>query len=284
MLHYFRTSRAATGHAGRIMFIAMLAGMSSSGYCTAPDAVETSMTTLGAHTLLVQSDGQGMSPAVSSRVATEPSGSSLLTLVAGYVNNPADPTDSYGNAWKQVGDAVTYNGYDGRFNARAFVALAARGGPGHTVSVVKEGTPAGEITVPFIEIRHAGALQDVAQNYPIPGVIGRISDKLARTWQGRAGDPSTTELTSGSVTTTGPATLVAVWLGDAYVYEMTAVPNNGFKVIDRYLQLPPNSAVQCAVASRQVSAAGTYNVTWKGTPAQGAILWLFAFQSDRPTR
>jgi hypothetical protein len=24
--------------------------------------------------------------------------------------------------------------------------------------------------------------------------------------------------------------------------------------------------------------AGTYKVSWSGTPAQGAILWLFAFQ------
>jgi hypothetical protein len=70
-----------------------------------------------------------------------------------------------------------------------------------------------------------------------------------------------------------------VWWGDGFVYRMTAVPNNGFKVIDSYLELPPNSAVQCAVASKQVAAAGTYNVTWTGTPAQGAILWLFAFQA-----
>jgi len=70
-----------------------------------------------------------------------------------------------------------------------------------------------------------------------------------------------------------------VWLGDAYVYSMTAVPGDGFKVIDSYLMLPPSSAVQGAVAVKQVNAAGTYSVTWTGTPAQGAILWLFAFQA-----
>ena len=37
--------------------------------------------------------------------------------------------------------------------------------------------------------------------------------------------------------------------------------------------------VQCAVAVRQVSAAGTYNVTWTSTPTQGAQLWIVAVQS-----
>jgi hypothetical protein len=74
---------------------------------------------------------------------------------------------------------------------------------------------------------------------------------------------------------------VAVWWGDAFVYRMTAVPDNGFRVIERFLELPPQSGVQCAVAVRQVDRAGTWQVTWRGTPAQGAILWLFAFQAGR---
>ena len=65
--------------------------------------------------------------------------------------------------------------------------------------------------------KNAGKLQDVAQNYPTPGLITRAANKLARTWQGKGAAPSQMELASGSVTTTGPATLVAVWLGDAYV-------------------------------------------------------------------
>lgn len=239
------------------------------------------MPALGAHTLLVQTEGKGVSPAVSTPVTTEASGSSLLVLVSSYASNSADPSDNYSNVWKQRGPSVVYNGYHGRFDARAYVALSAKGGIGHTVSVVKGGDATGEISVPFIEIRHAGVLQDVAQNYPVPGTMARVANKLARVWRDIAGNPSasSTSLTSGSVTTTGPATLVAVWWGDATVYSMTAVPNNGFKVIDSFLELPPNSGVQCAVAFRQVAAAGTYSVTWTGSPAQGAILWLFAFQS-----
>lgn len=212
---------------------------------------------LGAHTLLVQSEGLGASPAITAPIATQPSGSALIVFNGGYSENAAPPVDSYSNRWKQLGRPVTYgNGYDG-FNVKAYVALSATGGPNHTVSIVKKANPAGEISVPFIEVRQAVDLQDVAQNYAGTGLV----------------------LTSGSVTTTGPATLVAVWWGDGGVKRMTAVPNNGFSVIDSFLRLPDNSGVQCAVAYRQVATAGTYNVSWIGAPIQGAILWLFAFQS-----
>lgn len=236
---------------------------------------------LGAHTMLTQSEGDGSTPAVTSAIHTQDDGSSLLVLVAGHADNDASPTDSYANTWKLIGEPVTYNGYDGRFNARAYIAINAHGGKHHTVQIAKGGSPNGEITLPFVEITHAGKLQDVAQNYPTPGIAARAANKLTRAWQGMVGNPDTTStlLHSGTVTTTGPATLVAVWLGDAYIYSMTAVPGDGFKVIDSYLHLPPNSGVQCAVAIRQVDAAGTYSVTWSGSPAQGAILWLFAFQA-----
>lgn len=265
------------------LFLCLLTAVAPVMASTIDDIVPPSMPKppkLGAHTMLNQTEGEGSTPAVTSSLTTQENGSSLLVLVAGHADNPGPPTDSYGNLWKPVGEPVVYNGYDERFDARAFLAIAAHGGKGHTVQVVKEGSPAGEITIPFIEIAHAGKLQDVAQNYPTPGVAARASNRLMRAWQGFKGEPDSTNtaLTSGTVTTTGPATLVAVWLGDAYVYSMTAIPGDGFKVIDSYLQLPPNSGVQAAVAVREVDAAGTYSVTWHGTPAQGAILWLFAFQ------
>jgi hypothetical protein len=213
---------------------------------------------LGAHTLLVQSEGLGASPAITDPIDTQASGSSLIVFNGGYAANAAPPEDSYANRWKLLGGRVPYgNGYGDRFDVRAYVALSARGGAHHTVSLDKAGYAAGEISVPFIEVRQAGVLQDVAQNYPPPGPV----------------------MTSGRVTTTGPATLIAVWWGDAGIKRMRAVPNNGFSVIESFLRLPDNSGVQCAVAFKQVSTAGTYDVSWMDVPAQGAILWLFAFQS-----
>lgn len=274
---------SATPRASSAAVAAMLFAMGTSGSAPAatsgplPRAPDSS---LGAHTLLTQSNGEGLNPAISSPIDTQETGSALLVLGGGYASNASAPSDNYANTWIQQGPRITYHGYQGRFDTVAYVALAARGGKSHTIKMVKNGAAAGEMTAPFIEIKQAGVLQDVAYNYPVPGAMARVAGKLARVWPGaRDRSFASAELTSGSVTTTGPATLVAVWWGDAFVYKMTAVPSDGFRVIERFLELPPNSAVQCAVAVRQVDRAGSYRVTWTGTPAQGAILWLFAFQS-----
>jgi hypothetical protein len=252
------TTVAALLMADPATLLAQVAPRLEVGGPTAPRAQVHSSPSLGAHTLLTQSEGLGTTPAVTAPITTQSNGSSLIVFNGGYSRNAERPVDTYSNDWKQLGSNVPFgNGYGDRFNVKAYVALSAKGGANHAVTFVKNGFAAGEISVPFIEIKQAGVLQDVAQNYAPTGQL----------------------LTSGSVTTTGPATLIAVWWGDGGLKRMTAVPNNGFAVIDSYLTLPDNSGVQCAVAFKQVSAAGTYNVSWIGAPVQGAILWLFAFQS-----
>lgn len=211
--------------------------------------------TLGAHTLLGIEEGEGTDPETTSPITTQATGSSLITFTAGYADNTGGPSDSEGNTWTAVGSEV-YSGYGGAFDVRGYVVEAADGGSNHTVTFQADGTPNGEMTVPFVEIKRAGDLVDYARNYPAAG----------------------SALTSGDVTTTGPAVLVAFWWGDATGLTHTAVPNNNFAVIESFVNLPPNSAVQCVVAVREVMTAGTYNVTWTETPDQGAPLWLFAFQ------
>lgn len=262
--------------------VLLLALQMTGVHAAVPPSDQTAI--LGAHTLLTQAGGLGTAVATSASINTQERGSSLLVLVGGYTNNTKAPTDTDENVWTQRGAAVAYHGFDGRFIAKAYVASAAKGGPGHTVSFVKDGTPAGEITAPFVEIKQAGMLQAVAQNYATPSLATRAANKLARIWQASGAGSSNATVTSDSVTTTGPATLVAVWWGDSRALNMTAVPNNSFKIIERYLNLPPESGVQCAVAVRQVAEAGTYDVTWTDSPAQGAILWLFAFQSEHRPR
>jgi hypothetical protein len=213
---------------------------------------------LGSHTLLGHEDGNSPALATTAPITSAASGSALITFSAGYASNDQGPTDNYANGWVRLGDPVVYRGYGGVFDVKAYLASVASGGAGHSVTIVKNGVPAGEITVPFIEVRNAGVLQALAQNYP----------------------PAGSTLTSGDVTTTGPATLVAFWWGDAGGLHHSAVPDNGFTIIENFVDLPPNSAVQCVVAARQVAAAGTYHVSWATSPAQGAPLWLFAFQSS----
>src|SRR6185312_1075173 len=93
-----------------------------------------------------------------------PPGSALLVLNGGFASNAAAPTDRYGRHWTQVGPTAVYDGYQGRFDVKAYVSLAGPGGRHHTVSIDKPGEPEREITIPFVEIRHAGVLQDFAQN------------------------------------------------------------------------------------------------------------------------
>jgi hypothetical protein len=212
---------------------------------------------LGSHTLLAHEDGNGPSTAITAPITTAANGSTLLVFSAGYTDNNQPPTDSHANAWSQLGAPVVYRGYNGAFNVTAYLVLQAQGGASHTVSIVKNNVPSGEITVPFIELRDAGVLQSVAVNYP----------------------PASGALTSGTVTTTAAATLIAVWWGDATGLHHSAVPDNGFSIIENFVDLPPNSAVQCVVAAKQVTGAGTYSVTWATSPQQGAPLWLLAFQS-----
>lgn len=212
---------------------------------------------LGAHVLLWHEDGAGPSVALTPAVNTQASGSSLIAFSAGYASNNLGPTDNKGNQWQPLGPPVVYRGYNGVFNVKAYRVNAAAGGNGHILSIVKNGAPSGEITLPFVEVKQSAALHAVAQNYPLAASI----------------------VTSASVTTTAPATLVAFWWGDAGGLVHSAIPNNGFSIIENFVNLPPNSAVQCVVAVRQVSAAGTYQVSWTQSPAQGAVLWLFAFQT-----
>src|SRR5205807_2299669 len=110
-----------------------------------------------------------------------------------------------------------------------------------------------EVTLMVVEVKNGGVIQDSQWN------------KVSGATQ-----------TSLSVTTTGPATLVSFWTGDASASSVTAVPNNGFTVVDS--QLLASNAIEAAAATKDVSAAGTYNVTWATTPSQTGYLWLIAVQ------
>jgi len=213
---------------------------------------------LGAHALafyrISRSQPGNPSPISTPAMATQPSGSAMVVSVGrGMISAFAPPADNKGNGpYSQLGDAHSYSLW--RDSGTALYALPkAAGGSGHVVSV---STPPGdEITLAAVEVVNGSVIQDSQWNEVL------------------AGSP----LTSRSVTTTGPALLVAFWWGDANGMEdHAAEPNNGFVVTDSVLVA--GDLVQCAVATRAVPAAGTYDVTWTATPRQGAQLWLVAVQ------
>ena len=119
--------------------------------------------------------------------------------------------------------------------------------------------PQDEVTLAALQVERS-RLQDAVWNEAYPGKI--LHRQRVR---------------SGKVRTTGPATLIAFWWGDAGVRgRKTAVPGQGFQLLDAVLE--EGALVQCAVAVKEVSAAGEYEVTWTATPRQAAQLWLMALQ------
>jgi hypothetical protein len=209
---------------------------------------------VGAHGLAFYRISTHASTLSTPAMTTHASGSTMIVSVGrGDVSAHDLPRDNKGNApYTQLGGPHTYTMWTSSGTALyAFPSLL--GGAGHVVTV--SAPTRDEVTLAAVEVVDGIVVKDVKWNEVL------------------AGNP----LTSLSVTTTGPATLIAFWWGDAGVRDdKTAVPNNGFTVVDSILL--SGELVQCAVAVREVSAAGRYDVTWTATPTQGAQLWLVAVQ------
>jgi hypothetical protein len=215
---------------------------------------------LGAHTLLGVLDGDGAGTETTSPIITQARGSSFVWYEGGYASNSAKPTDNKANATTVTGTPRDYDGYGGTFNFKYWVVENGVGGGGHTLSAVLNGQPAGEVVLGLIEIKGAATLTDASEDYPLRG----------------------SPLTSSPVTVSGPATLIAIWTGDNPGTTNSATPGNGFATIDDYTVWPPGeTSVQTVVGVREVSAAGSYGITWSATPTQGAILTLLAFEHAR---
>jgi hypothetical protein len=220
---------------------------------TAPPA--GSDPTLGAHGLVYHRSQGSVGPTLSTPAATTQSGSTMLAFAGkGSIWNLSPPTDNKGNTpYLQIGTIHEYKRWPGQGTAMyAFNSIV--GGANHIVGI-DDSNVWDEVTFATIEVRNGGLIQDFKWNEVL----------------------NSTTQTSLSVTTTGPATLVAVWFGDdASATPSNPVPNNGFTVIDR--QVNSTEAVAMFVATKDVPAAGTYNVTWTTTPLQGAQLYLVAVQ------
>jgi hypothetical protein len=211
--------------------------------------------TLGANALVFHVSKGSVGPWLSTPPLTTQSGSTLVALVGkGSVWNLSPPIDNKGNKpWTQLGTIHEYTKWPGEGTAvYAFNNIV--GGANHIVSV-DDANVWDEVTFALVEVKNGGVIQDHKWNEVLkPGV-----------------------LTSQSVTTTGPATLIAVWFGDdASSTPSNPVPNNGFTVIQGNGNA--TESVQMFVATKDVPGAGTYNVTWNTTPVQGAQLYLIAVQ------
>ena len=214
--------------------------------------------TLGAHALAAYWYGQSTNSTISTpAMTTQMSGSTMLVCLSGDVNAAftGAPTDNKGNTpYVQLGAMHRYTLYGG-YGTALYAFSPAGGGRGHVITTST--TYPQEVTLSAVEIKNGGVIEDFKWNEVLKG----------------------NPLTSLTVTTTGPATLIAFWWGDGDgSFAHTAIPNNGFTVIDSLL--PPGSLIQTAVATKDVPVAGTYDVTWDSAGEQGAQLWLVAVQKS----
>jgi len=193
----------------------------------------------------------------SAAMDTKASGSTMLVCIAkGNISGFTQvPTDNRGNwPYLQLGPTHSYSPQYPGSGSALYAMAAAKGGTGHIITTDMVAND--EITMVAVEVKNGGVIQDYKWN-AVP-----------------KGNP----LTSLSVTTTGPATLVAFWWGDGNeTLAHRAVPNNGFTVIDSLL--PPGLLVQTALATKDVTEAGSYHVTWDSGGLEGAQLYLIAVQS-----
>lgn len=209
---------------------------------------------VGAHDLVFQryEAEDGKTVLSTGPMATRPGTILLVSVGRGDVNAFAAPSDNKGPArFSQLGETHTYTNWPR--SGTALYALAT--GPRGDDHVVSTTTPADdELTLAAVEVSGA-KIQDFAWTEVL------------------AGKP----ITSKRVTTTGPATLVSFWWGDAGVKgNKKAYPGDGFQLLDSVLE--SGALVQCAVAVKHVDAAGSYDVTWTAKPEQGAQLWIVAIQ------
>jgi Bacterial Ig-like domain (group 2) len=222
---------------------------------TAPITGSPGDPTLGAHGLVFHISNGSVGPTLSTPAMTTQSGSTMLAFVGkGSVFLLSPPTDNKGNTpYVQVGSIHEYTRWPGE-GTTVYAYNSIVGGANHIVSI-DDSNRFDEVTFATVEVRNGGVIQDLQWR--------EVLNSAAQT--------------SASVTTTGPATLVAVWYGDdSSSTPSRPVPNNGFTVIEGVGNAV--ETVQMFVATRNVSAAGTYNVTWNTTPLQGAQLYLVAVQ------
>jgi hypothetical protein len=220
---------------------------------------------LGAHGLSYYGVGESTASSIATPSLTTQAAGSTIIVGIGRGNSAlfdaaSAPTDNKGNgAYPQLGKMEPY-AHPNEFSGTALYArTAAKGGSGFAISTTTGKTTDGnsdEVTLAAVEVIEGTQIQAYTWNEVV-----------------QPGAP----VTSNSVTTTGPATLIAFWWGElTATVDQTVKTNNGFMVVDSILK--PGSVLQGAVAVRNAPNAGTYNVTWDATPVQGAQLWLIAVQ------
>jgi hypothetical protein len=192
-------------------------------------------------------------------ITTQATGSSLIVFAFSDPGIYDTPTDNKSNTFSLLESSGYHGGLWAPFTMEVYGKAGAAGGSGHAVSITKS-SPSEESTLIVIEAKGGNTIRDTS-------IVTR------------AGAGAGVAYTSGDVTTTGKALLVAAWGGDGGVglTDQTATPGAGWQTVEA-LFLGGTAYIQAAVAVRHVSAAGTYSCDWTPVENQGAILFLAAVE------
>jgi hypothetical protein len=215
---------------------------------------------IGAADLRYHTENGTIADSISIPLAVSNNGNGGIILVGQATYFPFDnlglaaPVDTRGTIYNKVVADAPYRGYPSVGNAVFSASVGSGNGP--LTITIKKSIAAGEITVNAVHIPNGTKVTAAPRTYPSAG------SGVQR---------------SGSVTTNGPAVLVAWWWGDGSLGTThVANPANGFQIISA-LTLDGN-IVQCTVAVKVVSAAGTYDAAWFSTSGEGAMLALVAVE------
>ncbi len=236
----YRVTRTA------VFYLTVLPQLVACGFREPPSTVR-------AHSLVFQRMDGGRAELATATLPAAPAGNvTVVSVGRGDLAAFRPPTSDAGDlSFAQLGPIRSYTNWPNS-GTGLYAAVDPVGGRSRAIRV---STPPNDEVTAAVVVVEGQRVEDMAWNEVL------------------VGNP----LTSLKVTTTGPATLVAFWWGDAGVrYDKHAVPNNGFQVVDSVLK--SGALVQCAVAVKRVTAAGSYDVTWRAWPFQGAQLWLVAIQ------
>ena len=212
------------------------------------------------HALAVDFMNAGGSTLSTPAMTTSATGSIIIASVGrGAISDFATSTvsDNKGNGnYTKQGATNAYVGFPTSGTA-LYAKINAAGGTGHIV-IASKPTPTDEVTLVTTEV---------------PGVNTIVDSK----WNATANAATNT---SSTVTTTGPATLVAFWWGEdgSGNLDFSAL-STGWTLLDKTSSLASNH-VQTGSAIRQVAGAGTYSITWTPTTSQAAQLYIVAMQQS----
>jgi hypothetical protein len=164
------------------------------------------------------------------------------------------PTDSLLSIYQRTIAWRPYRSYP-EFGNSLFGAVVTGQANDLTIAVDKSNGPQSEMTLAVVEVFGGSKISSSASNYV----------DAALTQQGP------------TVTTSGPAILVAWWWGGGATGSThVATPRNGFQIAQALTK--DDKLIQCTVATRAVTAAGTYDVSWATAGNEDANLWLVAIE------